>query len=117
MTTQTQQDREIAYIDSTEELLRDVLESQNIPYEIYSVAIFGLINRLNWKRAESVSDFMNSMELFINLFGSSVPIYINEELGKALKASKWDTERLVKLFTVLTVGPKAIKLKDGKVVL
>lgn len=117
MIEQTQKERDLAYMDSTEELLRDVLESQNIPYDIYSVAIFSLINKFNWNRAENVSDFMNKMELFITLFDASVPIYMNDKISKTLTASKGDIERLVKLLTVLTVGPEAIKLKDGKVVL
>lgn len=76
MTTQTTQQRHLAYIHSTADLLLEMFEAQNIPDDISTVALMEAILRVQAKQSEDFGQFIEVMHLIIDQLDKAVPRFM-----------------------------------------
>jgi len=116
MTKQTDLERRKAHMNDTVELLREVIEGNNIPREIYGAALVEFMMQQIWKdeNIKSVADFIGQTQAYMCCWDEHGPNFVRQKLMD-YTASITDPRQRVQTLVKMLVGADNVKLENGKI--
>jgi hypothetical protein len=108
-------DTEKAHVESTVELLHEVMESQRIPGIIAIAALLEMIHQVTWNNANTVNQFMGRSQAACNVLEATLDSFLQDKLNSWVE-TKPDDKQLALMIDMMRKGPSALKLKDGKII-
>lgn len=112
---QTQLERDAAHLESTSQLIIDVLEAQKIPTNIAIGAMWRAVMDITIKESKTAKDLMISLRTYIEAYDESVPLYLYDHLREYLDKLAPD-KKIAALVALLNMAPERVIINDGKIV-
>ena len=107
-------DTQARHVESTTELILEVLESQRIPHIIAIAALTEAISIINWSECKNCGEFYIKEKLTQDSMYKSTPTFLMNKLMEYYKTLS-PNEKVIQALAMLKVGPSCMIIKDGKI--